>query len=80
MPLERHLMARIDRIANEVESLLRDMEALEDDLRHAISESRVSRDMEKARALEDLSTGLKNAYDALRVFYKQLYLVRLKYS
>jgi len=61
MPLERHLMARIDRIANEVESLLRDMEALEDDLRHAISESRVSRDMEKARALEDLSTGLKNA-------------------
>jgi len=73
-------MIKIDRVANEVESLLRDMEALEDDLRYAISESKVSKDVEKTRALEDLSASLKKAYDALRTFYKQLSLVRLKYS
>ncbi|MEM1623058.1 MAG: hypothetical protein QW543_02835 [Sulfolobales archaeon] len=80
MSLERYLMARIDKMTEEVESLLRDMEALEDELRYAISESKVSRDTEKARTLEDLSAGLKEAYDVLKVFYKQLYFVRLKYS
>ncbi|MEM1931440.1 MAG: hypothetical protein QW780_00875 [Sulfolobales archaeon] len=80
MSLERYLMARVDKMTEEVESLLRDMEALEDELRYAISESKVSRDTEKARTLEDLSAGLKEAYDVLKVFYKQLYFVRLKYS
>ncbi len=72
-------MRRVDKVIREVESLLSDLEALRDDLRLAIAEGRASRDEERVRTLENLSVSLGRAYDALRAFYTQLHLVRMKY-
>lgn len=80
MSTERHLVSRMDKVAREVESLLLDMEMLRDDLRQAIADSRVSKNEEKVRDLEALSASLGRAYEALKAFYKQLGLTRLKYS
>ncbi len=71
---------RVDKVIREVEALLMDLEALRDDLRSAIAESRVSRDEEELKALESLSVSLGRAYDALRALYTQLSLLRMKYS
>lgn len=77
---EEKLEARIDKVIRDVELLLVDLEALRDSLSLALAESRVARNEERVRDLDNLSGSLRRTYEALREFYRQLSLVRLKYS
>ncbi|MCX8184233.1 MAG: hypothetical protein RMI56_05065 [Sulfolobales archaeon] len=80
MSSESRFLNRVEKVVRDVESLLMELEALRDDLKHVVAEVRVSRDRERMKTLESLSADLEKAYETLKSLYRQLTLVRLKYS
>jgi regulator of replication initiation timing len=75
----KSLAATADKVIKEVETLLTDLEMLRDELGMAIAESKVSKNEDKARALEALIAEIKRSHETLRRVYTQLSLARMRY-
>ncbi len=78
MPTSGDLRSCVSRTLSRVELLLQDLDELRDRLATEIAESRVSKNEARLRVLQNVSTTVTRAQEALKSLYVQLGLLALE--